>query len=165
MKEALSKGPWIYVVLFIIVALIMTVYEVIKEIIFKGALTPWQSHTITILVTSFLAILAAVTICSWSESILKREHILKLQQQNIKLQQKSIRTSNLTLNAVQNIVNDFLIHYRFIMRDVKKDGSVSKEAMKVLDSSIQEVVQQLEILEEMKNPDMEESYKDFYPER
>ena len=165
MKEALSKGPWIYVVLFIIVALIMTVYEVIKEIIFKGALIPWQSHTITILVTSFLAILAAVTIRSWSESILKREHILKLQQQNIKLQQKSIRTSNLTLNAVQNIVNDFLIHYRFIMRDVKKDGSVSKEAMKVLDSSIQEVVQQLEILEEMKNPDMEESYKDFYPER
>ena len=165
MKEALSKGPWIYVVLFIVVALIMTVYEVIKEIIFKGALTPWQSHTITILVTSFLATLAAVTIRSWSESILKREHILKLQQQNIKLQQKSIRTSNLTLNAVQNIVNDFLIHYRFIMRDVKKDGSVSKEAMEVLDSSIQEVVQQLEILEEMKNPDMEESYKNFYPER
>ena len=165
MKEALSKGPWIYVVLFIVVALIMTVYEVIKEIIFKGALTPWQSHTITILVTSFLATLAAVTIRSWSESILKREHILKLQQQNIKLQQKSIRTSNLTLKAVQNIVNDFLIHYRFIMRDVKKDGSVSKEAMEVLDSSIQEVVQQLEILEEMKNPDMEESYKNFYPER
>ena len=150
MKEVLSRSFGIYVALFLVVAVIMTVYEVIKEVIFKGALTPWQSHTITILVTSFLATFAAVTIRSWSESILKREQILKLQQQNINLQQKSIRASNLTLKAVQNIVNDFLIHYRFIMRDVNKDGSVSKEAMEVLDSSIQEVVQQLEILEEMK---------------
>ncbi len=39
MKEVLSKSPWIYVVLFIVVALIMTIYEVIKEVIFKGALT------------------------------------------------------------------------------------------------------------------------------
>jgi len=165
MKEVLSRSFGIYVALFLVVAVIMTVYEVIKEVIFKGALTPWQSHTITILVTSFLATFAAVTIRSWSESILKREQILKLQQQNINLQQKSIRASNLTLKAVQNIVNDFLIHYRFIMRDVNKDGSVSKEAMEVLDSSIQEVVQQLEILEEMKNPDKEESYKEFSPER
>ena len=165
MKEVLSRGPGIYVVLFLVVAVIMTVYEVIKEVIFKGALTPWQSHAITIFITSFLATFAAVTIRSWSDSILKREQILKLQQQNIKLQQKSIRASNLTLSAVQNIVNDFLIHYRFIMRDVKKDGSVSKEAMEVLDSSIQEVIQQLEILEELKKTDKEDSYKDFYPER
>ncbi len=165
MKEVLSKSPWLYIMLFLVVALVMTIYELIKEVVFKGALTPWQSHTVTILVTSFLATFAAVSIRSWSETILKKEQILKLQQQNIKLQQKSIRTSNLTLNAVHNIVNDFLIHYRFIKRDAKKDGSVSKEAMEVLDSSIQEVIQQLEILEELRKPDKEDSYKDLYPER
>jgi len=165
MKELLSKSPWLYIVLFLVVALIMTLYEVIKEVVFKGALTPWQSHTITIFVTSFLATFAAVSIRSWSESILKKEQILKLQQQNIKLQQKSIHTFNLTLNAVHEIVNDLLIHYRFIKRDIKKDGTVSKEAVEVLDSSIQEVIQQLEILKELKDPDKEESYKDFYPER
>lgn len=164
MKEILLKSPWIYVVLFLVVALIMTLYEVIKEIIFNGTLTPWQSHTITILITSFLATFAAVSIRSWSESILKKEQILKLQQQNIQLQHKSIRTFNLTLSAVQNIVNDFVIHYRFIKRDLKKDGYVSKEAMEVLDSSIQEVIQQLEILKELKDPDKEESFKEIYPE-
>lgn len=165
MKEVLSKSPWLYIVLFLVVALVMTLYEVIKEVIFKGALTPWQSHTVTILVTSFLSVFAAVSIRSWSENILKKEQILKLQQHNIKLQQKNIHTFNLTLKAVHHIVNDFLIHYRFIMRNVKEDGSIRKEAVEILDSSIQEVVQQLKILEELKDPDKEESYKDFYPER
>ena len=165
MKELLSKSPWLYVVLFLVVALIMTLYEAIKEVIFKGALTPWQSHTVTILVTSSLATFAAVSIRSWSESILKKEQILKLQQQNIKLHQKSIHTLNLTLNAVHEIINDFLIHYRFIKRDIKKDGTVSIEAVGILDSSIQEVIQQLEILKDLKDSDKEESYKDFYPER
>ena len=156
MKELISKSPWIYVVLFLVVALIMTVYEVIKEAIFKGALTPWQSHTITILVTSFLAIFAAVIIRSWSENILKKEQILKLQQQKID-------TLNLIINAVHHIVNDFLIHFQFIKRDVKENGSIRKEAMEILESSIQEVVEQLKILEELKDPDKEASYEEIYP--
>lgn len=90
MKEVLIKSAWIYVVLFLIVALIMTVYEIVKEAIFRGALTPWQSHTITIFETSFLATFAAVAIRSWSENILKKEQVLKLQQKNI-------HTFNLTL--------------------------------------------------------------------
>ena len=164
MKEVLSRSPGIYVVLFFAVAVIMAVFEVIKEVIFKGALTPWQSHTITILVTSFLATFTALVIRSWSENILKKEQILKLQQQNIKLQQKNIHTFNLTLNTVHHIVNNFVIHYRFIMRDVREDGSVRKEAVEVLDASIQEVAQQLKVLEELKDPEQEESYKGFYQE-
>jgi len=156
MKEALLKSPWIYVVLFFTVALIMTVYEVIKEVIFKGSLTPWQSHTITILVTSFLATFAAVTIRSWSESILKKEQILKLQQQKI-------HTLNLILKAVHHIVNNFLHHFYFIKRDVKKNNSVRKETLEILDSSIQEVAHQLKILEELKEPDKEKSYEDIFP--
>ena len=156
MKEVLSKSPWIYVVLFLAVALIMTVYEVIKEILFKGALTPWQSHTITILVTSFLATFTAVAIRSWSENILKKEQIVKLQQQKI-------HTLNLILKAVHHIVNNFLIHFQFIKRDVKGDGSIRKETLEILDSSIQEVAQQLKILEELKDPDKEESYEEIIP--
>lgn len=164
MKEVLSRSPGIYVVLFLAVAVIMAVFEVFKEVLFKGALTPWQSHTITILVTSFLATFTALIIRSWSENILKKEQILKLQQQNIKLQQKNIHTFNLTLNAIHHIVNNFVIHYRFIMRDVREDGSVRKESVEVLDASIQEVVQQLKVLEELKDPEQEESYKGFHQE-
>lgn len=155
MKEILSKSPWLYVVLFLVVALVMTVYEVIKEATFKGVLTPWQSHTITILVTSFLAIFAAIAIRSWSDNILKKQQILKLQQ-------KKVHTLNLILKVVHQIVNDFLIHFQFIKRGVKEDGSVRKEAMDILDSSIQEVVVQLQILEELKDPEKEESHEGIY---
>lgn len=156
MKEVLLRSSWIYVVLFFIVALIMTIFEVIKEAIFKGELTPWQSHTITILVTAFLAVFAALALRSWSENILKKEQILNLQQQKI-------NTLNLILKAVHHIVNNFLIHFRFIKRDIKENNSVRKETMEILDSSIQEVVQQLKILEELKEPDKEESYEGIYP--
>jgi len=159
MKELLSRSPWLYVVLFVVVAIIMTLYEAAKEYIFKGALTPWQSHTITILITSFLVTFAAIVIRSRSESINHREQIVKLQQQNVTLQQKNIHTFKLTLDTVHNIVNDFIIHYRFIMRDIKKEDSVCKEAMDILDSRIEEVVQQLKILESLDYPDKEEDYK------
>jgi hypothetical protein len=73
-------------------------------------------------------------------------------------------TFNLTLKAVHHIVNNLLIHFRFIMRDVKEGGSVKKAAVEVLELSMQEVVQQLKKLEELKEPDKEESYKGIYPE-
>jgi PAS domain S-box-containing protein len=46
--------------IFLITILLMTCYETLKEIYFKGQLTPWQSHGITILVTSFYATIAGV---------------------------------------------------------------------------------------------------------
>jgi len=38
----------------------MFTYELLKELFFKGTLTPWESHTITIIVTSILATFAAL---------------------------------------------------------------------------------------------------------
>jgi len=156
MKEVLSKSHWIYISVFLVVALIMSAYEVVKEVIFKGALTPWQSHTITILVTSFLATFAAVIIRSWSENILKKEQILKLQQQKI-------NTSNLILRAVHHIVNNFLHQFQLIRLEVKRNGTVKEETMEFLDLNIKTVAQQLKMLEELKEPDEEKSYEDVYP--
>jgi len=156
MKKILSKPPCIYFLVFLVVALIMTIYEVIKEAIFKGTLTPWQSHTITILVTSFLATFAAMIIRSWSESILKKEQIIELQQQKL-------TTIKLLLNAVHHIVNNFLNHFQLIKLEVKDQGTVRKETLELLDKSIEETSQQLKILEEIREPDKKESYNEIYP--
>ena len=152
MKEVLSKSHWVYVSVFLVVALIMAAYEAVKEVIFNGALTPWQSHAITILVTSFLATFAAVIIRSWSENILKKEQILKLQQQKI-------NTSNQILREVNHIVNNFLHQFQLIRLDVKRSGTVKEETMEFLDLNIKTVAQQLKILEELKEPDEEKSDK------
>lgn len=58
-----------------------------------------------------------------------------------------------------------MIHCRFFMCDVEKDGSVSKEAVEILGSSIQEVVQQLKLLDAVKEPDKEENHMVIYPEK
>ena len=46
-------------VTYILVAALMTLYELAKETIFKGQLTPWESHTITIFVTATFATITA----------------------------------------------------------------------------------------------------------
>ena len=100
MKKYLVKKPLMYVMVFLGSALIMTMFETTKELIFKGKLTPWQSHIITILVTSFLVTFIAVIVRSWSDNILKTEQLIKLQQQ------KAL-TLKLILKAVHHIVNNF----------------------------------------------------------
>jgi len=44
---------------YFLVAALMTLYELAKETIFKGRLTPWESHTITIFVTATFATITA----------------------------------------------------------------------------------------------------------
>jgi len=81
MRKVLSRGPWTYILLFIVVALVMFSYELIKEVVFNGALTPWESHTITIFLTSLLSVFSAVAIRSWSSNLLKKEQMLYLEKE------------------------------------------------------------------------------------
>lgn len=57
-KPVITSKKWLIVVFFS-TALLMGMYEVIKESIFEGSLTPWTSHWITIIITSILATLSA----------------------------------------------------------------------------------------------------------
>ncbi|PHS68623.1 MAG: hypothetical protein COB23_08765 [Methylophaga sp.] len=47
------------IVVFFTTATAMWVYKIIKESIFDGSLTPWESHWVTITITSILATLSA----------------------------------------------------------------------------------------------------------
>jgi len=51
--------------IFFSTALFMAVYESLKEIFFKGALTPWESHTITVIVTASFATVASFFMRKW----------------------------------------------------------------------------------------------------
>ncbi len=154
--NALTNGPWLYVMIFFFAALIMTVYETVKELIFKGMLTPWQSHTITIVVTAFLATFSAISIRSWSDKLLRK-------QQQLQLQQQKIVTLKLILKAVHHIVNNFLNYFQLLKLDMRKHGAVRDETIERLNCGIKEVAEQLRILEELEAPEKEESYAEIYP--
>jgi two-component system sensor histidine kinase/response regulator len=69
MKTALYKSTPRFVIIFFSTALLMAVYETLKELFFKGALTPWQSHTITIFVTATFATIASSFMLKWVASV------------------------------------------------------------------------------------------------
>ena len=47
----------------------MTIYELLKEFAFRGSLTMWQSHIMTIIVTSTLTTVAAFFVHKWANGI------------------------------------------------------------------------------------------------
>ena len=54
------------VVVFISATILMTIYEFLKEFAFKGALTLWESHIITIVVTATLTTCASFFVRKWA---------------------------------------------------------------------------------------------------
>jgi diguanylate cyclase (GGDEF)-like protein/PAS domain S-box-containing protein len=52
--------------IFFSAALLMAVYEFLKEIFFKGTLTMWGSHTITVIVTAVFATAASFSMRKWA---------------------------------------------------------------------------------------------------
>lgn len=50
---------------FFSVALLMFCYELVKEVFFKGSLTLWESHAITVVVTALIATAAAFVMRRW----------------------------------------------------------------------------------------------------
>jgi hypothetical protein len=141
---------------FIITAIIMTTYEVIKEFIFEGALTPWQSHTITVIITSTIAVITAY---------LMRSHILSIysKEKEIEAKEQSLSSYQLTLAAVNHIVNNVINYLQLVRIDIDENGKLNEETLKLIEESIKEANEQMDILNKIKTPSKPESYKEIYP--
>ncbi len=53
-------------VIFFCTSLLMALYELLKEIYFKGTLTLWESHSITVIVTATFATVASYFVHKWA---------------------------------------------------------------------------------------------------
>lgn len=148
--------PLQLIIVFIITAIIMTTYEVIKEFIFEGALTPWQSHTITVIVTSTIAVITAYLI---------RSHILSIysKEKEIEAKEQSLASYQLTLAAVNHIVNNVINYLQLVRVDIDENGKLNEETLKLLEESIEEANEQMDILNKIQTPSEPESYKEIYP--
>ena len=157
MKNKLLYSPWLLIVVFIITAIIMTVYESIKEFIFKGVLTAWESHTITIIITALIATFTASTMRSWVLSI-------SLKEKEIEAKEQSLVSFELILSAVNHIVNNVLNYLQLVKVDIDNEGKVPEETLTLLEESIKEASKQMKILNKIQQPQNPESYKGIYPE-
>lgn len=134
----------------------MTVYEGGKESIFHGTLTPWESHTITIIVTSLLATFAVIMARARALALLVKE-------KEVELHFQKLQTVRLLLEAVHHIVNNFLNHFHLIKLEVEETGQVNEATLKLLDESIEEAGKQIRILESIKDPADKANYDTLYP--
>ena len=57
--------------IFFCTALLMAVYELLKETYFKGELTLWESHTITVIVTAIFATIVAFFMRNLGDNLVK----------------------------------------------------------------------------------------------
>ncbi|MFA6971556.1 MAG: EAL domain-containing protein [Gallionella sp.] len=78
--------------IFVGTLLLMTAYEFLKELLFRGALTPWQSHLMTILVTA---------ICATVVSYFIRNSVA--QALSLSLQQSTARFDTLLNSAAEGV--------------------------------------------------------------
>jgi len=154
--KKLLYSPWLFTVVFTVTAIIMTAYEITKELIFKGSLTPWQSHTITIIVTAVIATFTASIIRSWILSI-------SVKEKEIEAKEQSLISFELILSAVNHIVNNVLNYLQLVKIDIDDNGRLPEETLKLLEESIKEADKQMKILNRIQHPHDPESYKEIYP--
>lgn len=155
-KKSVTFSSWILPIVFTSVILIMTLYESIKELFFKGTLSPWESHIITIIVTAIIATISASIMRSWVFSIYLKEKELEVKEQ-------SFVSFKLILSAVNHIVNNVLNYLQLVKLEVDENGKVSNEIITLLEESINEADKQMKILNKIQKPDDPNSYKDIYP--
>ena len=144
-----TRSPWALIQVFLASAVVMMSYESIKELIFHGTLSPWQSHTMTIFITALIATLAA--------------SVVRTKVDSIALKEQSLMSFRLVMSAVNHIVNNALNYIQLIKTEMEDDGKVSENTLQLLESSLNEAEEQIKMLNRIDEPDRPESYSKLYP--
>lgn len=141
---------------FILMAIVMTLYQVIKFLLLKGRYTIWESHIMTIVFSSLLATCVSLALSNWTEKIEKR-------RVEVELREARLRTLQATMHTVQHIVNNFLNCVMLIRLKAEEDGTISKSSLEKLEAKIQEVSKQLVEIGELDDPGNSEEFRKFFP--
>ena len=156
MKKILQSTSGLLLIVFFSTAMTMSVYEFSKELVFKGTLTPWESHFITILFTSALASLTGARLRLRVLAVARREKMLEIEAQ------KSV-TLKLVLKAVHHILNNFVNHFQLAQLEIEENGRVNEETLEMLRQGFRKTKEQLKILENLDDPSDESKYHRIFP--
>lgn len=156
MINRIFSSKWSLVLVFICSLILMTSYETLKEFVFQGRLTSWQSHTITIIVTSLIATVSAAIMRSWVLSVYH-------QQKEIENKAQLLSSFDVVRSAVNHVMNNLLNYFHLVQMEVDDTGKVSKDTLRLLEESVEEARNQIKVLNQIQDPHNPESYKDIYP--
>jgi len=154
MQKLPARLTWLLLKVFTSTALLMTLYEAGKEFISDGTLTPWESHSLTIVVTATIAMVTAALLRA-------RLTEIHLRDQEWVAKQHSLKTQGLLLGAANHIVNNAFNYLQLVNAEVDANGRVSPDTLKLLKDSMGEAAQQMSILNAVVEPNDPESYTHY----
>lgn len=125
---------------------LMLLYESAKELVFQGALTPWQSHWITISFTTTLSLVVG---------LLAANKLLRLERQDIaiKLKEEKLKSIRQVMRVVHHHVNNLANNLNMVALEIERDGSVAGATLDALNSAIEATAGEMKLLGDITNPD------------
>lgn len=131
---------------------LMFSYESTKELIFKGTLTPWQSHWITIIFTTTVSLFVV---------LFAMNRLLFLERQSMvnKLREEKLKSIKQVMRVVHHHVNNLANNLNLVEFEVKQEGSVCGETLDTLNKAIKESAEAMKLLGDMDNPYDDEMFK------
>jgi len=139
MNKIYESKSLLALLVFMLTALIMTVYEATKQQIF-GEISLWESHAITVVFTSSIA--AAI---SWWLSKKFHTHFAET-----RLAEERINTYQSAMRATSHYLGNILNIFKLIELDMDASGKISEESMRMIYAELQKTessVQKLTLLE------------------
>jgi len=123
----------------------MLLFEALKEHFFKGVLSSWQSHWITIIFTSLISLIVGL----FTVNI-----IFKLKAQNLKNEVKleKIKSIKQVMYIVHYHVNTLANSLQIVHVEIEDHGTVSQEILMELDKQIVITCKEMQLLGNIKNP-------------
>jgi hypothetical protein len=148
---------WLLLKVFIFTAVIMTLYEFIKEVVSQGMLTHWESNIVTILVTATIAMITAALLRA-------RLRAAYINEQKLAAKENALESQRLLLSATNHIVNNAFNYMQLVGVEVDEHGRVSDDTLALLETSIDEATRQMAILNSVVDPSDPNSYAGIFPQ-
>ena len=128
----------------VITAVVMTAYEALKGEIF-GPLTLWESHSITIIFTTILAVLVAEGIKGTLQKFLEVEQLANERQQ----------TYADAMLATTHYLNNLLNTFQLMELTREEDGKIPDEVFTKVKDEFESTARNIRALSMLENPSRE----------
>lgn len=126
------------------VATTTTAYEVLKEVLLHGQLTPWESHLMTIVYSAVISGLTAWFFGGELRLVMERANEADIIREREK-------THEATMAAAYHYLNNLMNSVSLMNMELDATGTIDKEILKEINSSISKMSQELRELGQIDN--------------
>lgn len=132
---------------------LMLLYEATKELIFKGTLTPWESHWITILFTTMASCILTLASLNQLSSFKERIHKVRIREEKMNTFRRTVSVVNYHVNTLSNGLG-------LVELEVEEKGVVDRETLTSLRHSIEETTRMIQNLNSVADSETTNLFKE-----